>query len=118
MDAVALLRTFGAALERGDAAGAAACFALDAVYEEPPRFAFAGRAAIQGFCADFAARHSAVSFMVVRTLADPAGALVAAEWRFAHTRTGDGARMVYQGMSFLELDGGLIVRWRGFSAAL
>jgi uncharacterized protein (TIGR02246 family) len=112
----ALLQRLAACLERGDAAGAAALFAPDATYSEPPVFAFVGRAAIQAFFADFAARHHDVRFEVVRTLADPGGRLVAAEWRFAHTRTADGARKVYEGMSWIERADGLITRWRGFSA--
>ncbi|HEX9414768.1 MAG TPA: nuclear transport factor 2 family protein [Ktedonobacterales bacterium] len=110
-----LLRAFGAALATGDAAAAAALFAPDATYSEPPVFAFKGRRALRGFFADFAARHHAISFTLVRTLADPSGALVAAEWRFAHTRTADGERKEYEGMSWVELADGLIMSWRGFS---
>ncbi len=115
-DAEELLRRLEVCLERGDAAGAAALFAPEATYSEPPMFAFAGRAAILAFFADFAARHHDVRFEAVRTLADPSGGLIAAEWRFAHTRTADGVRKVYEGMSWIERDGGLITRWRGFSA--
>ncbi len=111
-----LLQRLGACLERGDAAGASALFAPEASYSEPPIFAFEGRAAIHAFFADFAARHHDVRFEVVRTLADPSGTLIAAEWRFAHTRTGDGVRKVYEGMSWVERADGLIIRWRGFSA--
>lgn len=111
-----MLRAFGAALERGNATAAAACFAPDAVYEEPPRFVFTGQAAIQSFFADFVARHTDISFTVVRTLADASGAALAAEWRFAHTRTSDGARRVYAGMCLLDLAAGRIARWRGYSA--
>jgi limonene-1,2-epoxide hydrolase len=121
-DPAALLRAFGAALERGDPEAAATCFAPEAVYEEPPRFAFAGRAAIAEFVRDFAARHTNVRFEVVRVLAGPAdggpadGTLAAAEWRFSHTRAADGVHAAYAGMSFVELAGGRITRWRGYSA--
>jgi uncharacterized protein (TIGR02246 family) len=117
-DPLAVLAQLAACWERGDAAAAAALFAPDATYSEPPVFAFKGRAAIRGFFADFAARHHAVSFTLVRTLADPSGALVAAEWRFAHTRTADGERKEYEGMSWVELADGLITRWRGFSVRM
>jgi uncharacterized protein (TIGR02246 family) len=116
-DPAVLLRAFGEALARGDAEAAAACFAPDAVYEEPPRFAFAGRAAIAAFVRDFAERHTDVRFEVLRVLAAPDSMLVAAEWRFSHTRLADGARVVYAGMSIVELTaGGRIARWRGYSA--
>jgi SnoaL-like domain len=115
-DPRAVLERFAACLERGDPDGAASCFAPGATYSEPPRFAFAGREAIREFLADFAARHREISFTVVRTLAAPGGDLLAAEWRFAHTRLGEDAGAVYEGMSWIELDGGLIARWRGFSA--
>ena len=116
-DPAALLRAFGEALARGDAEAAAACFAPDAVYEEPPRFAFAGRAAIAAFVRDFAERHRDVRFEVLRVLAAPDSLLAAAEWRFSHIRIADGARVAYAGMSFVELSAdGLIARWRGYSA--
>ena len=164
-----ILARFADALAHGDAQDAAACFALDAMYSEPPRFAFAGRTAIAAFFADFTVRHREVSFTVARVLAGPlaptpspigrggaraekapsvappragsgaiadaprgAGAdsaspplrgegpgerLAAIEWRFAYTRTSDGARTVFEGMCWLELAAdGLIARWRGFSA--
>lgn len=115
-DPIALLRRLAERWERGDADGAAALFAPDAIYSEPLAFSFAGRAAIHAFFADFAARHHDVRFELVRTLAAADGTLVAAEWRFAHTRTADGARKVYEGMSWIELADGLITRWHGLSA--
>lgn len=116
-DPVAMLRRLAVCWERGDADGAAALFASDAVYEEPPAHALAGRDAIRAFFADFAARHHDVAFTVVRALAAPAGDLAAAEWRFAHTRTADGERKVYVGLAWVDLDEvGLVARWRGFSA--
>jgi uncharacterized protein (TIGR02246 family) len=122
-DPLAVLQRLAACWEHGDAEAAASLFAPDATYSEPPLFAFAGREAIRAFFADFAARHHDVSFRVVRALvqplSDPRAAIVAAEWRFAHTRTADGARKVYEGMSWInwiDVDGGLITRWRGFSA--
>lgn len=105
---------------RGDATGAAALFAPDATYGEPPRFSFAGRAAIHTFFADFAARHHNVSFTIVRLLEAPDGGAAAAEWRFAHTRTADNRHAAYEGIAWIELDTGtgLVTRWRGFSALL
>lgn len=114
-----ILARFAEALARGDAEEAAACFAPDATYSEPPRFAFTGRAAIVVFFADFTARHRDVSFTVARVLAAPDGPLAAVEWRFAYTSNGNGARTVFEGMCWLELAGdGLIAHWRGFSARI
>lgn len=115
-DSLHMLQQLARCWERGDAAGATALFAESATYSEPPHFAFAGRDAIHSFFTDFFARHHDVHFAVTRTLAAPSGALVAAEWRFAHTRTADGSRKVYEGMSWIEFAGGSITRWRGFSA--
>jgi uncharacterized protein (TIGR02246 family) len=114
--AEAVLAQFAACLERGDADGAAALFAPDAAYEEPPHAHFAGRDAVRAFIADFAARHHDVRYEVLRALTAPDGLLTAAEWRFAYTRTADGSRTVLEGMSWVELRDGLIARWRGFSA--
>jgi limonene-1,2-epoxide hydrolase len=116
VEAIAVLRAFATALEHGDVEAAAACFALDATYDEPPRFHFEGRAAIAAFIRDFAASHTYVYFEIVRTLASPDGAELAAEWRFGHTRGSDGARASYAGMSFITLTGGRIFSWRGYSA--
>jgi ketosteroid isomerase-like protein len=113
-DSDALIR-FGACLERGDADGAANCFTSEAVYEEPPRFAFAGRPALRAFIADFLARHTDVSFTVERTLTSGDGSLVAAEWRWSYRRL-DGSPRAFAGMCFVELRDGLIARWRGYSA--
>ncbi|HEV2235459.1 MAG TPA: nuclear transport factor 2 family protein [Ktedonobacterales bacterium] len=117
-DPAGVLAALADCWQRGDADSAAALFATDAVYREPPAFAFAGRAAIHAFFADFAGRHHAVTFEVVRVLAAPDGALAAAEWRFAHTRTSDGKRAAYAGMCWIELRAGLVTRWQGYSAAL
>jgi uncharacterized protein (TIGR02246 family) len=115
-DPITLLRRLAERWERGDADGAAALFAPDAIYDEPRAFSFVGREAIRAFFADFAARHRDVRFELVRTLAAADGALVAAEWRFAHTRTADGIRKVYEGMSWIALTSGQITRWHGYSA--
>jgi uncharacterized protein (TIGR02246 family) len=117
-DPEAVLRALADCWQRGDADAAAALFAPDAVYREPPVFAFDGRAAIHAFFADFAARHHSVTFAIVRVLAAPDGALAAAEWRFAHTRTADGTRAAYTGMCWLELRGGLVTRWQGYSTVV
>jgi ketosteroid isomerase-like protein len=117
-ESAGVLRTFGTALERGDAEAAAECFAPDAVYEEPPRFSFVGRAAIYEFVRDFTARHRAVSFSVMRALASPERALVAAEWQFSYIRASDGTHVSFAGMSFVEVEDGQIARWRGYSVAM
>jgi uncharacterized protein (TIGR02246 family) len=115
MDALEVLRAFGERLERGDADGVAALFTPDATYQEPPVYAFSGREEIRAFVADFAARHSEVSFAMVRAFVDPSGSQLAAEWRFAYTRTADGTRRIFEGISMVELRGGLIASWRGSS---
>lgn len=118
-DPVASLQAFGAAIERGEAAVAADLFAPDATYEEPPAPLLRGRAALLAFLTDFAARHSDISFTIGRAFADDANTRVAAEWRFAYTRTEDSTRRVYEGISIVELDAdGHITSWRGFSALL
>src|SRR5215813_13255017 len=96
-----LLRVFGRALAAGDAGAGAALFAPDATYDEPPRFHFAGRAAIYAIIADFAARHTDVSFTVTRSIAAADGALLAAEWRWAYRRL-DGTARAFAGMCFVE----------------
>jgi ketosteroid isomerase-like protein len=115
--AAEILRRFGACLERGDAEGAAACFTADAVYEEPPRFAFTGRPAVHAFIVDFLARHTDVRFTVARALASADGTLVAAEWRWSY-RSLDGSAHAFAGMCFVEPRDGRIARWRGFSAVV
>lgn len=110
------LQTFGVLVERGDVDGAVALFTEDARYEEPPRLPLAGREAIRAFLADFAARHSNARFTIARAMVDPAGDRLAAEWRWSYTRNTDGEQRVYEGISFVELRGGLIAWWRGFSA--
>src|SRR5260370_42605668 len=102
-----LLRAFGAALATGDAAAAAALFAPDAVYDEPPRFHFEGRPAIAAFIADFAARHTEVSFTVTRSLASADGALLAAESRWAYRRL-HGSQRAFAGMCFVDVRRGLM----------
>lgn len=115
-DAEALLARFAVCLEQGDANGAAALFAPDAEYDEPPHSHFVGREAVRAFIADFATRHRDVRYEVVRTLSAPDGRLTAAEWRFSYTRTEDGSRVAFEGMSWVEVRDGQLARWRGFSA--
>jgi limonene-1,2-epoxide hydrolase len=115
MDALEVLQSFAERLERGDADGVAALFTPDATYQEPPVYAFSGRDAIRAFVADFAARHIEVSFTIRRSFADAAGTQLAAEWRFAYMRTADAMQRVFEGISMVELRGGLIASWRGYS---
>lgn len=117
-DASNILRTFGAYLARGDYDAAAALFAPDAVYEEPPKFHFVGREALRDFFRDFAERHSNVSFTIRRAIAEPTGTLLAAEWRWEYTRDADGERRAFEGMCFVDLSDGLIANWRGYSTVV
>ena len=118
-DPVETLRAFGVAIERGEPEVAADLFAPDATYEEPPAPLLHGRAALLAFFTDFAARHSDVSFTISRAFANADNTHVAAEWRFAYTRTEDGTQRAYEGISILAFTtDGLIVSWRGFSGRL
>ena len=118
-DPVETLRAFGAAITQGEPKVAADLFAPDATYEEPPAAMLRGRDALLAFFTDFANRHRDVSFTISRAFADASNTHVTAEWRFAYTRTEDGTRRVYEGISILEfVPGGLIASWRGFSALL
>ena len=117
-DPLAILRRFGDRLAAGDTEGAAALFTPDAEYDEPPAHSFRGRGALCAFIADFAAAHTDVRFEVVRALASPDGATLAAEWRWSYTRTADGTRQAFAGMCFVDLRDGLIASWKGFSARM
>jgi limonene-1,2-epoxide hydrolase len=118
-DPVETLRAFGAAIERGEPTVAVDLFAPNATYEEPPAPMLCGRAALLAFLTDFTARHSDVSFTISCAFADASNTRVAAEWRFAYTRTEDGTQRVYEGISILAFTAeGLIASWRGFSAQL
>lgn len=112
-----VLRAFSDALAAGDAAGATALFAQDATYEEAPVH-FAGRVAIAGFIAEFAASHHDAAFTVSRIVVSPDRALAAAEWRWSYTRDSDDEARVFEGASFITFRDGLITAWRGFSARM
>ncbi len=118
MDALDVLHAFAERLEHGDAEGVAALFTPDATYQEPPIYSFTGRDAMRAFVADFAARHTDVSFAILRGFADEAGTRLAAEWRFSYTRTADGTPRVFEGISMVELRDGLIASWRGYSTLI
>jgi limonene-1,2-epoxide hydrolase len=118
-DPVETLRAFGAAITRGEPTVAANLFAPDATYEEPPAPILRGRDALLAFFTDFAGRHSDVSFTISRAFVDASNTSVAAEWRFAYTRTEDGTQRAYEGISILEFTADWhIASWRGFSAPL
>ena len=112
------LAQFADALERGDADAAAEIFVEDAIYEEPPRFRFVGREAIRAFFRDFAARHSAARFTVLRAVADPERGLLAAEWEWRYLSASDGQERAFSGMSFIAFAGDRITSWRGLSIPL
>ena len=118
-DPVETLRAFSAAITQGEPTAAADLFAPNATYEESPAPILRGRDALLAFFADFANRHHDVSFTIARAFNDTSNTHVAAEWRFAYTRTLDGARRVYEGISILDFTAdGRIASWRGFSALL
>jgi uncharacterized protein (TIGR02246 family) len=110
-----ILARFADALARGDADAAADLFAEDAIYEEPPRFRFAGREAIRAFFRDFADRHSAARFTVLRVVADPGRSLLAAEWEWRYVSANDQQERIFSGMSFIAFVGDKITSWRGLS---
>ncbi len=111
------LRAFGQRLAEGDAAAAAALFAPDAIYEEPPVH-FEGRAAVEGFIAEFNATHHDASFTVLRALISSDQAEAAAEWRWSYTRNASNECRVFEGACFITFRDGLIASWRGFSALM
>jgi uncharacterized protein (TIGR02246 family) len=113
-----VLARFADDLARGDADAAADLFAEDAIYEEPPRFLFAGREAIRAFFRDFAARHSAARFIVLRSVADPERSLLAAEWEWRYLSASDQQERAFSGMSFIVFAGDRIASWRGLSISL
>jgi uncharacterized protein (TIGR02246 family) len=113
-----VLARFADALARGDADLAANLFAEDAIYEEPPRFRFVGREAIRAFFRDFAARHSAARFIVLRSLADPERDLLATEWEWRYVSASDQRERAFSGMSFIAFAGDRITSWRGLSIPL
>lgn len=113
-----VLARFADALARGDADVAANLFAEDAIYEEPPHFRFEGREAIRAFFRDFAARHSAARFTVLRFAADPERSLLAAEWEWRYLSASDQQERAFSGMSFIAFAGGRIASWRGLSIPL
>lgn len=117
MSVPALLQAFGDRLAQGDASGCAGLFTPDATYEEPPQPLLTGRDAIRDFVAGFATTHHDVALTVSRICLDTSGTC-AAEWRFTYTRTTDGSRGGFEGMSMIEVRDGLIASWRGFSARL
>jgi uncharacterized protein (TIGR02246 family) len=112
------LARFADALARGDADAAAEIFAQDASYEEPPGFRFEGREAIRAFLRDFAARHSAASFTVLRAVTDQARGVLAAEWEWRYVSASDGQERAFSGLSFMTFAGEKIASWRGLSVPL
>jgi uncharacterized protein (TIGR02246 family) len=113
-----VLARFADALARGDADATANLFDEDAIYEEPPRFRFEGREAIRAFFRDFAARHSAARFTVLRMVVDPEGSLLAAEWEWRYVSASDQRERAFSGMSFIAFAGDRIASWRGLSIPL
>ena len=114
MSAEEVLTRFSALLRVGDAVAAAHLFADDATYDEPPRFAFRGRAAIQKFFSDFTASHRNAQFTIARTITQ--GDLLAAEWRWDYDRADDGTHRTFEGISMIQVKDGYIQNWRGYSA--
>jgi uncharacterized protein (TIGR02246 family) len=114
----AALARFADALARNDADAAAEVFAVDAVYEEPPRFHFAGREAIRAFLRDFTARHFHARFSVLGAIADPGRSLLAAEWEWRYLSARDGQESAFAGMCFITFAGDKIASWRGLSIPL
>jgi uncharacterized protein (TIGR02246 family) len=113
-----VLVRFADALARGDPDTAAYLFAEDAIYEEPPHFRFEGREAIRAFFRDFAARHSAARFTVLRAVAAPERRLLAAEWEWRYLSASDQQERAFAGMSFIAFAGDKITSWRGLSIPL
>jgi hypothetical protein len=98
-----LIERLGRAWNRGDAAGAAACFAEHVDYADPRRYRFAGRAELEPFFAPPPAGHAVCWHRVLFDVAAQAG-VVEYTYRGHHR---------YHGAAIVELDAdGHIARWR------
>ena len=110
MEFATVLKKFTAAVEAGDGAGLAALFSEDGVYHDTFYGAFKGRAAIRTMLEDrFHADARNFLWDFDRPVCD--GRSGYACWRFSYTSTLPGCedkRVVVEGMSCFELEGGLI----------
>jgi len=111
-----LLARFSSLLRDGNGTGAADLFSEDATYDEPPRFAFRGRASIREFFADFTANHRNARFTVSRLVTQ--GDLLAAEWRWDYVRNADGTQRAFGGIAMIQVRNESIQSWRGYSALI
>lgn len=103
-----LLETIATGWNEGDAAKAAACFAEDAVYEEPPaRQLYLGRAALFEFFGGTEGPEPAMSMHWHHIVFDVLTQIGAAEYTFA-------ARRRYHGVVIVQVRRGLVARWREY----
>jgi ketosteroid isomerase-like protein len=102
------LDDLASAWNRGDADDAAALFAEDAIYLEPPdRQRYAGREAIQRFFAE-TARGGAMSMTWHRLGLDPSSGIGAGEYTFEW----QGKKL--HGIAWVQIRNGLIQKWREY----
>jgi ketosteroid isomerase-like protein len=96
------------AWNEGDPDAAAALFAEDAIYLEPPdRQRYAGRSALRDFFAE-TARGGPMSMTWHELVFDPSSGVGAGEYTF----TWNGRTL--HGISWAQIEGGLIRRWREY----
>jgi hypothetical protein len=104
----ALMMRLSDAWRRGDARLAADCFAVDAVYIEPPRTqAHVGRAALYELFGGAAGRPGRRSMTWRSLLFDPASQRGAGEFTFAF-----GSQV--HGVAVIDVRGGRIAQWREY----
>lgn len=107
-----LLQRLVDAWHAGDAGGAAALFAQDAVYREPGREPLRGRAAIRDFMREFFANGSAVRVVVGDVLVDGETAFVA--FTFAMRGEGGAPRQTMEMGALVRFGEGYITEWREY----
>lgn len=106
-----LLETIATGWNEGDAAKAAACFAEDAVYEEPPaKQLYVGRAELFEFFGGEVGPETPMTMQWHHIVFDSSTQIGAAEYTFA-------ARRRYHGIVLVQVRGGLIARWREYQVA-
>lgn len=108
----ALLARFAAAVELGDGDALADCFTADGVYDDYFFGPHQGRAAIKGMLAHFYDGARDFKWEFVEPVVE--GSLGYCSYRFSYTATAPdaaGARVLFDGISRIALEGGRIARY-------
>jgi ketosteroid isomerase-like protein len=109
----ALLEAMTRAICRGDGAAAAACFTTDGVYHDGFYGEFAGRAAIARMVTDLFHRDARdFEWRMLDALSDGRIGYARYDFRYVSKAAGSEGRAAgFAGISFCELEGGLIRRY-------